>query len=58
MRKKQRKEKLEKASGYYPPEPIYNSISESEVPILGKGSDPSSSAKIDQKQVTKRERKE
>ena len=34
IRKKQRKEKLEKVSSYYPPEPIYNSSPEKEVPIL------------------------
>ena len=34
MRKKQRKEKLEKASGYFPPELIYNTSPKREFPIL------------------------
>ena len=34
MRKKQRKEKLEKPSGYYPPEPIYDPSLEKEVQFL------------------------
>ena len=34
IREKQRKEKPEKALGYYPPEPIYNPSPEREIPIL------------------------